>query len=95
MWEVNLREKEYNQIQQKLKDYHSSEMADIKKAVKDIRQVLEDGSSFHLEQTTKNLLSVMDIIEGDILPLVEDAFRDSEQSVDTMITSCHHIDTLC
>lgn len=95
MWEVNLREDEYNKFQKKLEDYHNGEMASIKAAVKDMKQILENGSSFHLEQTTKNLLSVINIIEGNILPLMEEDFDNSEQYVNTIIASFNNIDTLC
>lgn len=95
MWNVNLRKDEYNKIQKGLEDYHNGEMASIKAAVKDMKQILENGSSFHVEQTTKNLLSVIHIIEGNILPLMEEDFGNSEQYVNTIITSFHHIDTLC
>ena len=95
MWEVNLREDEYSKFQKKLVDYHNGEMASIKAAVKDMKQILENGSSFHLEQTTKNLLSVINIIEGNILPLMEDDFDNSEQYVNTIIASFNNIDTLC
>lgn len=95
MWEVNLREDEYNKFQRKLEDYHNGEMASIKAAVKDMKQILENGSSFHLEQTTKNLLSIIHIIEGNIVPLMENDFENSEQYVNTIIASFNNIDTLC
>lgn len=95
MWEVNLREDEYNKLQKKIADYHKEEIADIKAVIKDIRQLLDNGEYFNLEQTTANLLLLLSIMEEEILPLVENAFQDTEQYVDTIITSFNNIDTLC
>lgn len=95
MWEVNMREDEYNKIQKKLTDYHKDELKSIKSVITDIEGLLENDKDFHVEQTGKNLLSLLNVIKQDILPLIDGTFQDTEQCIETMITSMDHIDTLC
>ena len=95
MYEVNLRDEEYNKVQKKLVDYHKDEIKNIKNTIKDIRQLLEDGKTFQLEQTTKNLLMILSTMESDILPQIESTFENTEQYVSTVITGFNNIDTIC
>lgn len=95
MWEVNLREEEYNKLQRKLADYHENEITSINNVITDIEALLKDNTGFNLEQTGKNLQMLLNVIKQDILPLVQSTFQETEQCVDTMVTSFNNIDTLC
>lgn len=95
MWEVNLQEKGYNKLQIMLENYHNDEITSIKKVITDIENLLKNDSYFKVEQTTQNLQALLSVIKTDILPLVERTFDDSEQCIDTLITSFNNIDTLC
>lgn len=95
MWEVNLQEKEYNKLRKKLEDYHNDEIKNIKKVITDIESLLKNDKYFKVEQTAQNLLALLSVIKTDILPLVKSTFDESEQCIDTLITSFNNIDTLC
>lgn len=95
MWKVNLRDNEYNKLQKKLKEYHENEITDIKAVISDIKELLENDKYFNVKQTKQNLLALLAVIESDILPLMETTFQNTEQYVDTIITSFNNIDTLC
>lgn len=94
MWRVNLKKDEYNKLQKELSDYHEKELANIKQGITDVKELLE-GESFQLDQTTRNLLQLLGTIETGIIPLIDDTFKNTEQSVDTVITSFNNIDTIC
>ncbi|MCI8507147.1 MAG: hypothetical protein HFJ06_01095 [Lachnospiraceae bacterium] len=94
MWKVNLRKDEYTRLQKELADYHEKELTNIKQGITDIKELLE-GESFRLDQTTRNLLQLLGTIETGIIPLIENTFENTEQSVDTVITGFKNIDTIC
>lgn len=95
MWEVNMREDEYNKIQKKLADYHKDELKSINSVMTDMENLLKDDKNFCVEQTGKNLLSLLNVIKQDILPSIDGTFQDTEQCIETMIASMNNIDTLC
>lgn len=95
MGKVNLRKTEYSSFQMHLSKYHRDEITNIHSVIKKIRNLLGAGKAFEMESTTMNLLSLLDLLESEMLPLVEKAFRDTEQNVSTVITSFNNIDTLC
>lgn len=95
MWEVNMRADEYNKIQKKLADFHRDELKSINAVIADIEKLLGNDNDFHVQQTGNNLLALLNVIKQDILPLIDSTFQDTEQYIDTMITSFNNIDTLC
>ncbi len=95
MWELNMREEEYNKMQKKLADYHEDELESLNAVISDLERLLGNDKDFHLQQTGNNLLALLNVIKQDILPLIDSTFQATEQYVDTIITSFNNIDTLC
>lgn len=95
MWELNMREEEYNKMQRKLADYHEDELKSLNAVITDLEMLLGNDKDFQLQQTGNNLLALLHVIKQDILPLIDSTFQATEQYVDTMITSFNNIDTLC
>lgn len=95
MWELNMREEEYNKMQSKLADYHADELKSLNAVIADLEKLLGNDKDFHLQQTGNNMLALLNVIKQDILPLIDSTFQSTEQYVDTVITSFNNIDTLC
>lgn len=95
MWELNMREEEYNKIQKKLADYHEDELESLNAVITDLERLLGNDKDFHLQQTGNNLLVLLNVIKQDILPLIDSTFQATEQYIDTIIISFNNIDTLC
>ena len=95
MWEVNLREDEWNKLQKGLSDYHENQIGNIKDVIEDIENLLKDDKYFNVEQTKQNLLALLNVLKTNVLPLVENTFQNTEQYVQTLIISFNNIDTLC
>lgn len=95
MGKINLRKAEYSQFQKDLASYHQTEEKNIRLAIKEIREILKNGNAFKMDNTTKNLVSLLDILENEMLPLVVEVFKDTEDNVSTIVTSFNNIDTLC
>lgn len=82
---VNLRETEYQDIMRELKRMHTEQLKEIRTAIARIRAMAASKGIFSTELTSNRISEVMDTIAFDIVSPLEEAFRDSEASMETMI----------
>lgn len=82
---VNLREAEYQDIMGKLKRMHAEQLEEIRSAIVRIHAMAISKGVFSTELTSNRISEVMDTIATDIVSPLEQAFRDSEACVETMI----------
>lgn len=67
-----------------LKTIHRTVLNEIDKEITGIKELLQDGHGFHVEETSKKVLALLNALETMILPQVKEAFEASEQSVISM-----------
>lgn len=82
---VNLRETEYQDIMRELKRMHTEQLEEIRAAVVRIRAMALTKGVFSAQLTSNRISEVMDTIAFDIVSPLEQAFRDSEACMETMI----------
>ena len=46
MWELNMREEEYNKMQKKLADYHEDELESLNAVISDLERLLGNDKDF-------------------------------------------------
>lgn len=94
MWEVRLHKDEWDKLQEELEDYHETVIDNIRQVTKGIGNMLRSKDYFSVGETNTNLILLVETMEENILPLIENVFGDTEQSVHTFIVGNNNIDTI-
>lgn len=89
---VNLREAEYLNIKEKLEKMHEDQLMLISEFAEEIKMLVTSQDIFCVNKTSAKIVDMMDAVLYDIVPLLEQAFRDSEAGVSNMITRTMEID---
>lgn len=89
---VNLREEEYLNIKEKLEKMHEDQLKLIAEFVKEMKTLVTSRDIFYAKETSVKIEGMLEVISNDIVPLLEQAFRDSEAGVSNMITRTMEID---
>ena len=91
---INLRESEYQTIVSELAQMHAS-TARIGAVIYMIRILVTSEDTFSTNLTSKKILDMLDTLSNDIIPLLEQAFQDSEAGVANMIKATIATDSAC
>lgn len=89
---VNLREAEYLNIKEKLEKMHEDQLMLISEFAEEIKMLVTSQDIFCVNKTSAKIVDMIDAVLYDIVPLLEQAFRDSEAGVSNMITRTMEID---
>lgn len=92
---VNLRESEYRMIVSELAQMHASTLEYIYIVIARIKILVTSEDTFSTDLTSNKMLDMLDILTNDIVPLLKQAFRDSEAGVANMIKSIMATDSAC
>ena len=68
----------------KLKEIHSTLLNELKREIEDTKGMVGDGKGFHVEETSKKIITLLEALETQILPTIEQSFRTTEKSVLSM-----------
>lgn len=89
---VNLREAEYLNIKEKLEKMHEDQLTLASEFIEEIRMMVTSQDIFCVNKTSVKIVDMLDVIANDIVPLLGQAFLDSEAGVSNMITRTMEID---
>ena len=92
---INLRENEYRMIVSELAQMHASTLGYIYIVIARIKILVTSEDTFSTDLTSNKMLDMLDILTNDIVPLLKQAFRDSEAGVANMIKSIMVTDSAC
>lgn len=89
---VNLRKAEYLNIKENLEQMHEDQLMLISEFAEEIKMLVTSQDIFCVNKTSAKIVDMADAVLYDIVPLLEQAFRDSEAGVSNMITRTMEID---
>mgnify|MGYP001084442366 CR=1 FL=1 len=89
---VNLREAEYLYIKEELEKMHADQLTHISAFIEEIKTLVTSQDIFCVNKTSVKIADMLDVILNDIVPLLEQAFLDSEAGVSNMVTKTMEID---
>lgn len=67
-----------------LKTVHATLLTELKKEIKDTRNLVGQDKGFYMESTCKKINTLLEALEKQILPTLEKSFETSEKSVVSM-----------
>lgn len=80
---VNGQESAYKKLDT-LKSVHSTLLTELKKEIKDTKELVGKDNGFYVESTCKKINTLINSLEKQILPTLEKTFESSEKSVVSM-----------
>lgn len=84
---INLRENEYQDMVLGLSAMHEYQLRNIINIINKMRQIVNSEDIFSTNQTSQKITDMLDILEIDVISLLEQVFKDSEEAVANMIDS--------
>lgn len=90
--EVNLRKDEYLSIMERLENMHTDHLEIISSLISEMKMLVTSQDIFCVEKTSVKIVDMLEVISYEIVPLMEQAFRDSEAGVSNMIAGIMEID---
>lgn len=92
---INLRQSEYGTIVTELEKMHTEQLQNAADIIAEMRSVVTSGDVFKTDQTSQKVADMLDMVSGEVMALLEQAFQSSETGVTTMIASVMATDTAC
>lgn len=92
---INLRETEYQIIVSDLSKMHEDQLDSIKKGIHKMKGIVSSNNIFSTNLTSRKMINMLFVLEVDVIPLLQQAFRDSEAGVTNMIKSTMITDSVC
>lgn len=92
---INLEQDEFNPLIEKLTAIHERELEEMRELSEKLRNLIEADSGFHAERISAYTLKMLDMIDQNILPVMEQKFELTETEVKTFIATVNNTDTLC
>lgn len=89
---VNLREAEYLNIKEGLEKMHKDQLRTVSDFIAEIKMLVTSQDIFWANKTSVKIVDMLDVISNDIVPLLEQAFLDSEAGVSNMVIRTMEID---
>ncbi len=91
---VNLREAEYQTIVAELSQMHTDQLSTVEDFVAEMKMMVTSQEIFWANKTSVKMTDMLDVLSGDIMTLIKQAFQDSEAGVANMVTSIMITDTV-
>ncbi len=82
---INLRMAEYELIQNKLSDMHTLQIENIRQVIGELKNLVSDENLFFANETSEKVLVLLEVLATEVIPLLEQAFEDSELGVVRMV----------
>ncbi len=82
---INLRMAEYELIQNKLSDMHTLQIENIRQVIGELKNLVSDENLFFANETSEKVLVLLEVLSTEVIPLLEQAFEDSELGVVRMV----------
>lgn len=92
---INLRADEYQTIMSELEKMHTDHLRNVEDIISRMRALVTSDDAFSANLTSRKMEDMLDTLSGEIMPLLEQAFRDSEAGVTNMIMSIMVTDNMC
>lgn len=92
---INLRENEYQTIVSELSKMHANQLQSVADIITDLKTIVTSDDIFTANLTSKKVEDMLDMLSGNIMMLLEQAFQDSEAGVANMIKSVTVTDSAC
>lgn len=92
---INLRENEYQTIVTELGKMHIAQLQNVETIINEMKTLVTSEDAFSANLTSKKMVDMLDMLSEDIMPLLKQAFQDSEAGVANMITSTITTDSAC
>lgn len=92
---INLRESEYQTITSELSKMHADQLQNVSDVITEVKALVSSGDAFSANLTSKKIEDVLDALSSEIMPLLAQAFRDSEAGVANMVKSIVVTDSTC
>lgn len=90
--EVNLRKDEYLAIEEKLGKMHTDHLEIVSSLIAEMKMMVTSQDIFWVEKTSVKIVDMLETISYEIMPLLEQAFRDSEVGISKMAEGIMEID---
>lgn len=91
---INLRMAEYELIQNKLSDMHTLQIENIRQVIGELKNLVSDENLFFANETSEKVLVLLEVLSTEVIPLLEQAFEDSELGVVCMIEKTMETDVV-
>lgn len=82
---INLRMAEYELMQNKLSDMHTLQIENIRQVIGELKNLVSDENLFFANETSEKVLVLLEVLATEVIPLLEQAFEDSELGVVRMV----------
>lgn len=92
---INLRENEYQTIISELSKMHAGHLQNVDAVIKEIKALVTSEEGFSVNQTSRKMEDMVDVLSADVMELLKQAFQDSETGISSMITSTVETDSAC
>lgn len=90
--EVNLRKDEYLSVEEKLRKLHTDYLEILSSLIEEMKMMVTSQDIFCVEKTSVKVVDMLELVSYGIVPLLEQAFKDSEAGVSNMISGIMGID---
>lgn len=92
---INLREDEYQTIAAELSAIHAGQLQSVTDIIAQMKTLVTSNDTFSADLTSKKIEDMLDMLSGNVMTLLEQAFEDSETGVASMIKSIMAADSVC
>ena len=92
---VVLNSEEYNQISEKLATRHVLIKTSFETISKEILGMLGENNGFQVDNSTEKVKDLLQVINGDIMPILGSVFDITEKSMENMVNTIVNTDTMC
>lgn len=92
---VNMQENEYAELTKNTIALHVEQLEYVNTTIQKIRTLLSSDDGFHGGKVSDKVEALMDAMETNILPIMEQVFEDTEQSLDSFGEILVNTDTVC
>lgn len=91
---VNLREEEYLNMVERLEEMHENQLKMVWNFIIELKILVTSQEIFWANETSTKITDMLDMVSDDVMPLLEEAFQDSETGVASMIESIMATDSI-
>lgn len=92
---INLREDEYQTIVSELSAIHAGQLQSVTSIIAQMKTLVTSDDIFSTDLTSKKIEDMLDMLSGNVMTLLEQAFENSETGVASMIKSTMAADSIC